>query len=212
MKGLLIKEIYQLKNSIKTQGMSLVLFAFLGVMMKSTVYVGMMVTVLITNMILLTMGYDESCSWKRYAMTMPIRRRDLVTVKYLLLYGLGVCSVLFTMIVGVPIYLIAQVSLVETFITAVCCALVALCSMSVNIMLCTKFGVEKARLMTVLSYLLPFGMVWGLFALVDRGVLDLSHVSNATWGGILAAAVAMILMLSILLWHISCRIIENQDL
>ena len=212
MKGLLIKELFQLKNSLKTQGMSLVVFVFLGVMMKSTVYVGMMVTVLITNMILLTMGYDESCSWKRYAMTMPIRRRDLITVKYLLLYGLTVCSVLFTVIVGIPIYFIAQVSLIETFITAVGCALVALCSMSVNIMLCTKFGVEKARLMTVLSYLLPFGMVWGLFALVDRSILDLSSVSNATWSLLLLAAVAVIMAISVLLWRISCRIIEKQDL
>ena len=212
MKGLLIKEIYQLKNSIKTQGMSLVLFAFLGVMMKSTVYVGMMVTVLITNMILLTMGYDESCSWKRYAMTMPIRRRDLITVKYLLLYGLTVCSVLFTVIVGIPIHFLVDVSMLETFVTAVGCALVALCSMSVNIMLCTKFGVEKARLMTVLSYLLPFAAVWGIFALVDKGILDLNAISNTVWGWILAAAVAVIIALSILLWHLSCRIIERQDL
>ena len=86
MKGLLIKELYQLRHSIKAQGFSLVLFVFLGLVMKSTVYVGMMVTVLITNMILLTIGYDEQCAWKRYALTMPLRRRDLITVKYLLLY------------------------------------------------------------------------------------------------------------------------------
>lgn len=212
MKGLLIKEIYQLKNSLKTQGMSLVLFVFLGLMMKSTVYVGMMVTVLITNMILLTMGYDETSSWKRYAMTMPLRRRDLITVKYLLLYGLAICSVLFTTLVGVPIHLIAQVSLMETFVTAVCCALMALCSMSVNIMLCTRFGVEKARLMTVMSYLLPLAGLWILFTLVDKGMVDVMAVSNGTWIGILLLVAAVIIALSILLWRISCRIIEKQDL
>ncbi len=212
MKGLLIKEMYQLKNSLKTQGMSLALFVFLGLLMKSTVYVGMMVTVLITNMILLTMGYDENSSWKRYAMTMPLRRRDLVTVKYLLLYILTIGSVIFTTLVGIPINIIAELSLLESFAVAVCCAIVAMLSMSFNIMLCTKFGVEKARLMTVLSYLFPFAGVWILFTLVDKGIVDVVAISNATWIGILIAAVVIIIAISLLLWHLSCRIIEKQDL
>ena len=212
MRGLLIKELYQLKNSIKAQGFSLALFVFLGLMMKSTVYVGMMVTVLITNMILLTVGYDEQASWKRYAMTMPLRRRDLVTVKYLLLYGLTLGSVVFTTLVGIPISILTDISMMESFLTALGCAVFALLPTSANIMLCTKYGVEKSRLITMVTYLVPFAAIWIIFMLVEKGIVNFAGVSNAIWGVILAAVVVGILGLSVLFWHISCRIIEGQDL
>ena len=212
MRGLLIKELYQLKNSIKAQGFSLALFVFLGLMMKSTVYVGMMVTVLITNMILLTVGYDEQASWKRYAMTMPLRRRDLVTVKYLLLYILTFASVVFTVLVGIPIGIISNISILETVATAVGCAVFALLSTSANIMLCTKYGVEKSRLITMVTYLVPFAAIWIVFMLVEKGIVNVAGISNVVWGLILAAVAVGILGLSVLVWHISCRIIEGQDL
>ena len=212
MKGLLIKELYQLKQSMKAQGFSLVLFVFLGLVMKSTVYVGMMVTVLITNMILLTLGNDEQCSWKRYAMTMPLRRRDLVTVKYLLLYLLTIGSVIFTTLVGIPINIVSGISVLESFLTAVGCAMFALLSTSCNLMLCTKFGVEKARLMTVLSYMIPFAVVWTIFILLDKGIVDPAGISNGIWGLILTGLAIVIIGLSVLFWHISCRMIERQDL
>ena len=212
MRGLLIKELYQLKHSIKAQGFSLVLFVVLGLAMKSTVYVGMMVTVLITNMILLTVGYDEQTSWKRYAMTMPLRRRDLVTVKYLLLYLLTICSVVFTTLVGIPINILADISMLESFLTALGCAVFSLLSTSANIMLCTKYGVEKARLITVLTYLVPFAVIWIIFMLVEKGIVNFAGISNAVWAVILAAVAVGILGVSVLFWHISCRIIEGQDL
>ena len=212
MKGLLIKELYQLKHGIKAQGFSLALFVFLGLMMKSTVYVGMMVTVLITNMILLTIGYDEQASWKRYAMTMPLRRRDLVTVKYLLLYGLTLGSVVFTTLVGIPISILADISMLESFLTAIGCAVFALLSTSANIMLCIKYGVEKSRLITVVTYLVPFIAIWIVFMLVEKGVVNFAGISNAVWAVILAAVAVGIFGVSVLFWHISCRIIEGQDL
>lgn len=212
MKGLLIKELYQLRHSIKAQGFSLILFVVLGLIMKSTVYVGMMVTVLITNMILLTVGYDETSGWKRYAMTMPLRRRDLITAKYLLLYLLTIGSVIFITLVGIPINILGDISILESFLTAVGCAIFALLSTSANIMLCTKFGVEKARLMTMVSYLVPFVVVWSVFMLVEKGIVDLSAISGSVGALILVGVAIGVIGLSVLFWHISCRIIEGQDL
>lgn len=209
MKGLLLKEIYQLKHSIKSQGFTLVLFAGIGILMKSTVYVGMMVTVLTTNMILLTMGYDENASWKRYAMTMPLQRRDLITVKYLLLYGLTLFSMLFTILISLPINAYTKIPMVESTATAMACSLISLWSVSLNILLCTKFGVEKARFLTVLSYVVPFAIIWGLFLLEEKGKFA---ITDASLWPLLAGGFVVSLAFSLLLWHLSCRVIEKQDL
>jgi len=88
----------------------------------------------------------------------------------------------------------------------------ALLSTSCNLMLCTKYGVEKARLMTLVSYLIPFAAVWGVFLLIDKEIVDPTGVSNAVWGLILTGLVVAIIGLSVLFWQISCRIIEGQDL
>ena len=212
MKGLLLKEYYQLKHSIKSQGFSLVLFAVLGVVMKSTVYVGMMVTILITNTVLLTMGYDEHSSWKCYAMTMPLRRRDLITVKFILLYLLTIGSVLFTALIGIPINLISDIPMIEGVVTAIGCGIFAMMSMSINIALCTKFGVEKARLMTVVSYLIPLAIIFGSFYLVDHGIVVLDSLSNGVQVAILLGLAAVVVGVTLLMWKISCNIIEGQDL
>jgi hypothetical protein len=145
-------------------------------------------------------------------MTMPLRRRDLVTVKYLLLYGLTLGSVVFTTLVGIPISILADISMLESFLTALGCAVFALLSTSANIMLCTKYGVEKSRLITVVTYLVPFIAIWIIFMLVEKGIMNFAGISNAVWAVILAAVAVGILGVSVLFWHISCRIIEGQDL
>ena len=90
--------------------------------------------------------------------------------------------------------------------------MIALLSTSINIMLCTKFGVEKARFMTLFSYMVPFAILGFVYGLMDGGHLQLENISNAVWAGISIVAFVMIIVMSILCWHISCRIIEGQDL
>lgn len=83
MKGLLLKDFYNMKGNFK---MLAILFVF---------YVGLSInsrdlTMLITMMgilaIILTMNnyaYDEKANWEKVALTMPLSRDDLVYSKYL---------------------------------------------------------------------------------------------------------------------------------
>lgn len=84
--------------------------------------------------------------------------------------------------------------------------------MSLNLLLCTKFGVRRAQIVSMLSYMAPFGCVGLLYYLSERGTIDLSHVTGKqvylAIFGLGAAAVA----LSLLFWRLSCRIFQKQDL
>lgn len=213
MKGLLIKEFGLLKSTVKAQAFSMILFAAIGFLMKNVAYTGMMVTLLVTNMILMTLTHDEACSWNRYAMTLPVRREDLMTVKYILVYILTAVSIAFVVVLGIPLSMIAGLAFSECAATAVACGAVAMFATSLNVMLCAKFEVEKARIFTTLIYLISFGLVFALYFLaVEKKMIDLSHVTEEmVWMG-LALAVAMILLLSVLFWRISCHIIKKQDL
>ena len=213
MKGLLIKELCLLKNSMKTQLFMILIFAVLGIFMKNVSYTGMMVTVMGTNMILGTLSYDESSSWNRYAMTLPVRREDLISVKYILMYLLTTVSVLFTALLGIPLSIIADLSLAECLATVAACGAVALFASSMNLMLCTKLGVEKARIIMVLTYMIPFAIVFLLYYLaVEKHMVDVSGVTDRDIALILACAAACIVVLSVLCWRISIGIIRKQDL
>lgn len=212
MRGLLWKEFFQLKRTFRTQLFSLVLFTVLGIMVKNTVYLGMMVTVLLTNLALNSLAWDETCSWNRYAMTMPIHRSDLVNVKYLLIYILAGVSFLITSVLNIPVSILSGISMTEGIFTSAACAIVGILSISLNITLCFKFGVEKARMMTILSYLIPFLPLVLVLYLAEKNKLDLSAVTTTQVGLGILIFLLIALAFSQLCRILSCRILTKKDL
>lgn len=213
MKGLLIKEAGLLKSNVRTQLFSLVLFAAMGFLLKNPAYTGMMVTLLITNLTYTSLSYDESCCWNRYVMTMPVRRKDLVSVKYVLLYLLAVGAVLFTLLLGIPMSRVTDMSFGECAATAAVCGEVALLVMSINVLLCIKLGVEKARILVTLTYLIPMAILFFLYYFaVMKPVIDISRITEDSIWLLLALILAVVLAVSALCWLASCRIMEKKDL
>lgn len=212
MKGLFVKELCVLKSSARTQLMTIALFIVLGLMIKSPAYLGMMITLLVTNMALSTMGYDESSSWNRFAMTMPVKRTDLITVKYFLLYLLAGISVVLSILLNIPLLFMTETSFLEIVLTSLACAGVAVLGMSLNVLLCTKFGMERARMMMVLSYVLPMGLVFLVYWFYTMGWIDFEHTTELQVSLFIGGIFVLIMALSCLFWKLSCRVFEKQDL
>lgn len=213
MKGLLYKEAIMLKTTIRMQFLSLVIFMVLGFVLKNMAYMGMMLTVLCGNLCLSSLNYDMADFWNSYAATFPVRRERLISVKFVLQYLLIGGSVLLVLVLGIPFSQIMEMSYGECAAVAVACGAVSLLSGSLNLLLCTKFGVEKARVISVLTYLLPFGILMCLYYFSEKlGVINLKNVTDQQAYMALAGALAVIVALSLLFWRLSCRIFRKQDL
>ncbi len=213
MKGLLYKEAVMLKTTMRMQLLSLAIFVAMGFALKNIVYLGMMLTVLCGNFCLNSLNYDVADSWNRYASTFPIRREQLVSVKFVLEYLLIAGSVLFTLLFGIPFSLVVGVPYEECAATCVACGAVSLLAGSLNLLLCTKFGVEKARVIVTLTYLLPFGGIMLLYYCSEKlGIINLKNVTEGQVYLMVGGLVAVIAALSLLFWRMSCRVLRKQDL
>ena len=84
MKGLLMKDLLNLKQTIRVWALLLALFIVIGFAQQSPIYVGSMLTVMLLLLPVNALAYDENCKWDAYALTMPVMRRDLALSKYLL--------------------------------------------------------------------------------------------------------------------------------
>ena len=97
MKGLIIKDILNLKNYMKQLILVLIFFIAYGIFLKIGTFVGTMITLMLSMQVITTMSYDEYAKWDKYALTMNINRKDIVLSKYVFF----IMSIIIGMVVGV---------------------------------------------------------------------------------------------------------------
>lgn len=152
MKGLLLKDLINLKGQSKVLGLLLVFYIFLSVASGNSVMFGSVVAVLCAILPVTAMSYDERAKWEKYALTMPVTRADLVLSKYLL--GIGLSATAFLLNFGFQ--LIAGVATAgESLLISLAILGVGITFLSLILPVLFRYGVEKGRLIMLLILFLP---------------------------------------------------------
>lgn len=151
MKGLLMKDLLNLKQTMRVWMLMLILFIVIGFAQQSPIYVGSMLTVMLLLLPVNALAYDENCKWDAYALTMPVMRRDLALSKYLLvLLGAAVMAPL-----SAVCSLMMGTDVGETLSVIGLLLSVGLCMVSIMLPLLFRFGVQKGRMIMIVLVLLP---------------------------------------------------------
>ena len=146
MKGLLMKDLLNLKQTIRVWALLLALFIVIGFAQQSPVYISSMLTVMVLLLPVNALAYDENCKWDAYALTMPVTRRDLALSKYLLaLVGAGAMALM-------------GATPDEVFSTIGLLLAAGLCMISIMLPLLFRFGVQKGRMVMIVVVLLPVAL------------------------------------------------------
>lgn len=160
MKGLLLKDMYSLQKYVKTVGVMLILYAAIGSGNDDPSFIIGMVILFFAMLSLTTFSYDETAHWPQFALSMPLSRKKIVLSKYILCLILvaagGAASVVLAGAISIlkHTYILGNIVLISGGVS-----MIALLMMSVLFPLLYKFGVEKARLMMIMVFLIPFGFV-----------------------------------------------------
>lgn len=108
------------------------------------------VTVMCAMLPITALSYDERSHWDKYALTMPVSRRDMVVSKYLLglllIFGVDLLMFLASTLAGVVrggFDLAAQVQEILLF------ACMGVLFLSVNLPAMIKLGVERGRIVLI---------------------------------------------------------------
>ncbi len=210
MIGLLLKDLFNLKNYIKQIGLAVILFGLLAVYLKNTNYLIGMMAMMSGMMVITSMSYDEYAKWDKFVLTMPILKKDIVLSKFILLlvtvaFGTAV-SVSMAFIMSVLMNLKTNAILLPSGIVA----LVALLFFCILIPILFKYGVEKARIIMFAIFIIPVLAAKGAVKLM--GMLHIPKPDTQQLKMMGYAFPFIVLAVLFLSYHISVLIYNKKEL
>ncbi|MDK2942114.1 MAG: type transport system permease protein, partial [Acetobacterium sp.] len=100
MKGLILKDLINLKSTFKMLGLMIALFAVIYIPQGNGFIFGMII-LMFAMMVVTTISYDDLAKWDAYALTMPVTRKEMVLSKYLVMALLNTLGAVLALIVGI---------------------------------------------------------------------------------------------------------------
>jgi len=156
MKGLLLKDIINLKSQGKVMAALLMFYIFLALSSNNNAMFGGIVSVIAAILPITALSFDEKARWDKYALSMPVSRTDMVISKYLLGFLLLGCAFLINMLFNI---FASTDTIKEVFILAYILLAIGLVFLSLVLPILFKFGVEKGRLFILVILFLPTAAV-----------------------------------------------------
>ena len=147
MKALILKDLLCLRQQAKSVGLVLLVWLVLSVAMGNGMFFCALGVIYVIMLPMMTLSYDERSKWDSRALTMPVTRAQLVLSRYAtaLLAGCALGAVV-----------IAAVDGPEQAANSLGFYLAGALMLAVAMPLMLKLGVEKARILVALCYLVPF--------------------------------------------------------
>lgn len=207
MRGLILKDLFILKQNYKTFFVLIIFFILAMFQNSSAASFTSVINAVFTMMITTTISYDNLAKWDKYALTMPITRKEMVLSKY-------ICSIIFNLIglvLGIVIVFVMGIvrnnlNITEIFISAISSAIVMIIFISLMFPLVYKFGVEKFRIFLILIFMIPV-----FFILALRNMTNVGELIDK-WLIYIIISVPIIAVIGFVLsYFISIKIYENKE-
>lgn len=207
MKGLILKDFFCLKKYMKQLVMILICLGVWGIMMKSSTYILFMISMFASMTVLTTMAYDEKSQVNKYLLAGPTSRWEIVIGKF--------ASWLVTVTAAVAIELLLGFLMTNYYSTPGNDLLISILEtnsvyiilFSILIPICYKIGVERARIMMFVIFLIPTAIII-FFANYSKADTMITDALIRNMGILLPILAIFILAASI---FISIQIVEKKE-
>lgn len=214
MKSLILKDLYNIGHNAKSMLLILLVFA-VGLIMSSGVesYI-ISAGVLCSMMIVTTFTFDDNCKWSKYALIMPVCKKDIVKAKFIVLVIFCTVGVCVGTIFGVSGGLVMRklVMSMESIVTMLFMAFVGLIVSvifgSMSIPLVYKFGAEKGRMLLLVSFAVPLAICFIVYEILTLFGVE---ITDQLVFAILCASPLIALIWVYIMYRISCSIFSKQE-
>ncbi|MEH2956769.1 ABC-2 transporter permease [Candidatus Merdisoma sp. JLR.KK006] len=211
MKGLLLKDIYNLKRLGKQYVITCAGMMVWSGFMKNYFFFSMMIMLCGVMSVVSSFSFDEAAHFEKYALTLPVTKKNLVQSKYVLLLAFLAGAFVIGILGSLLMSLVLEGGideLAEQLVSAASVACLFLLAFSTMIPIIFKLGVEKGRMLLVAIYMGIFVFVWGgIYLLKDLGI-RISDSTVSKFSGIGAAVILVFLFIS---YRVSVRIVEKKE-
>ncbi len=207
MKGLILKDILNLRKQFKTTLLVIGFFAIYAYGTNNPSYMLSMVTLIFAMMPITAMAFDDMSKWDRYALAMPISRKSIVASKYILSICLSLVSIVISFFISYLVILPrTDITGKELLLIAYLVFYTSLVFASIVLVFIYKYGVERARVISLGIFVLPM--------MVGLGIYKAGFKPPSKEQLMLLLKISPILLVLILLGSalVSYRIYKNKDI
>lgn len=206
MKGLIIKDLINLKK----YGWSVLMVAGLYVLFSLTLddpeFMGGMVVLMFSMIVVTSFSYDNMSGWDKYVISMPVSRKTVVKSKYALALLLSLLGALLSAVIGIVMGIInGTADVTEQLLISAALLGVGILFLSIMLPLIFKFGVEKSRILVIIVFAIPFAVI---FALSQSGM---TLPSQDQVMRILAYSPLMLAALFVFSYMLSCYFYSTKE-
>lgn len=216
MKSLILKDIFNIVHNAKSMLLMLVCFIFLLIPQGGPESYIVVSCLLCAMMIITTFSFDESSKWMKYAMILPLSKKEYVLSKFIVLLIFTLFGAVFGLLLGTVGGLVFgkfqgfTLSSVLTMTAAVLPGLAfGFIAAGLSIPLLFKYGAEKARMMMLISCGAPAALLAGIYQLLKLMGIKLTERTLTT---LLYASPAAAIILLFLLYQLSYIIFSKKEL
>ena len=203
MKSLVLKDLFNIGHNAKSMLFILVVFAVALIPFSGVEGYIFVCAILCSMMIVTTFSFDDSSKWTRYAMIMPVSKKELVAGKFMVLAIFCAIGSLFGLIIGFIGGLITHKIVLDV------AWVISLIFGSMSIPLVFKFGAEKGRVLLLVSFLIPAGICFGIYQLLT--MLGVALTDQIVFI-LLCCSPLLALAWCYVMYQISYRIFVKQEL
>lgn len=168
MKGLIKKDILNLKKYGWSVLMITALYVVFSLTLKDPEFMGGMVVLMFSMIAVTSFSYDNVSGWDKYVITMPVSRRAVVKSKYILALMLSLLGAALPAIIGIVMGLINQAAdIAKQLVISAGLLGIGILFLCIMLPLIFKFGVDKSRIIVLVVFAIPFAAA---FALNQTGI------------------------------------------
>ncbi|MTP79414.1 ABC-2 transporter permease [Turicibacter sanguinis] len=155
MKGLILKDLLNLRKNLKTIIIMCLFYTLLFSTLNPTFLSGM-ITILFAMQILTTFSYDDYSKWNMYALSLPITKKQLVLSKYILGISFIIFGGVFSFILTSLLSLFKGSFILGDLVASIIGSTGIMILMIIILLpLIFKYGVERSRIMLLAIFAIP---------------------------------------------------------
>lgn len=215
MKSLILKDLFNIGHNAKSMLFILVVFAVALIPFSGVEGYIFVCAILCSMMIVTTFSFDDNSKWTRYAMIMPVSKKELVVGKFVVLAIFCAVGSLFGLVIGsIGGFAMRKITfdfagIGELLFLALAAWAISLIFGSMSIPLVFKFGAEKGRVLLLVSFLIPAGICFGIYQLLAMLGVELTDQLVFI---LLCCSPILALAWCYVMYQISYRIFSRQEL
>ncbi len=214
MNGLLYKDLLNLTPTLKYLVFMALIFCVVFIPLGNELPVYIILIMFGALLPTTAISFDTAARWDKYAVSLPVTRREIVAARYQLMVG-GICVAgIISLIIAVAMMILmpGEGIFLPYFSPLMLMVLFVACGLllgSIALPLTLKFGVEKMRYIIMVVALTPVVVIFGMSFFADlSGITPTDPVLMPVIIGVLLAVTALFVYVS---FWLSVRIYAKKE-